>query len=191
MNSDILTDIDFAEVYDFHCRHNAPATLVLTDSSQNSVIMDEKGCITRFLSPEESSSHGLSPLTFTGIQVMAPWILSLIPQNTPYHSIDLFRALIAQGTPPRAHVTKARWADMGTPERYQSAAMEEMAAKAFEDAFGTPALYPDPPGRRRVGPGLVSPLLPPGLTHLRRPRDFSGENPWGGQGLHRHRRASL
>ena len=52
VNSDIVTDMDFREIYDFHLSNQSCATLVLTDyPSLNSVETDASGNITRFLAP--------------------------------------------------------------------------------------------------------------------------------------------
>lgn len=140
INCDILTDIDLRAVYDFHCRHNAPATLVLTDAPEfNTVSMDRNNVITGF-DAKSRRVDNLKPLTFTGIQVLDPEILDLIPDRPFVHSIDVYRHLIAAGTPPVAYVaTGSQWADIGTPERYRKAAVAETAPLAFKKAFGDSA----------------------------------------------------
>lgn len=145
VNSDILTDIDFKSVYEFHNRHAAPATLVLTDSPElNSVSIDAEERITKFYSAQEiaaSSGHILH--TFTGIQVLDPSILPLIPKGIPFSSIDLYRRLIDHNRPPRAYMALSRyWADIGTPERYTTAAGDFMAREAFQKAFGHASIAP-------------------------------------------------
>lgn len=137
VNADILTDIDFKEVFDFHCAGNAPATLVLMDAPPlNSVAVDCKGNISRFLSPSELASSPPKSYTFTGIQVVEPLILSMIPENVFYSSIDVYRHLIAEKTPPRAFIdTTRKWQDLGTPERYKTAVRSEMSTSAFQQAF--------------------------------------------------------
>ena len=46
VNADIVTTIDFRAVYDFHCKHGHPVTLVLTDDPEfNSVITDADGFV--------------------------------------------------------------------------------------------------------------------------------------------------
>ena len=141
INSDILTDIDFKSVYEFHRRNNAPATLVLTDTPPlNSVSVNNAGNISSFFSTSESGlPDRKKTYTFTGIQVLDPRILGLIPKNTFYSSIDVYRQLIARGTPPKAYMAlSSRWTDIGTPERYSNAVRDAMAPDAFQEAFGCP-----------------------------------------------------
>jgi aminoglycoside/choline kinase family phosphotransferase/dTDP-glucose pyrophosphorylase len=137
INCDILTDIDLRAVYDFHCRHKAPATLVLTDAPEfNTVSVDRNNTIIGF-DMKYNSADDPRQLTFTGIQVVDPGILDLIPDKLFVHSIDVYRHLIDAGTPPMAYVaTGNRWADIGTPERFREAAMAETAPFAFRKAFG-------------------------------------------------------
>lgn len=145
INSDILTDIDFRTVYEFHNRHNAPATLVLTDSPElNSVSVDTEERITRFYSTREIEvSPALVTYTFTGIQVLDPGTLPLIPEKTFASSIDAYRELIALNQPPRAYMALSnQWTDIGTPDRYLTAAGEFMACEAFREAFGEVPVRP-------------------------------------------------
>ena len=49
INSDIITDIEFKKVYDFHLNHTHPATLVLHDDPEfNTVVVDRNGFIEAF-----------------------------------------------------------------------------------------------------------------------------------------------
>jgi len=140
VNADILTDINFKEVFEFHFRNNALGTLVLVDAPPlNSVAVDAKGSISHFLSPSELSGTSLKSYTFTGIQVLEPRVLSLFPEKVPSSSIDIYRRLISEKSPPRAFIDNTRkWQDLGTPERYQTTVRKEMATAAFQSAFGLP-----------------------------------------------------
>jgi aminoglycoside/choline kinase family phosphotransferase/choline kinase len=135
VNSDIVTDIDLGRVYAFHATHDAPVTLVLVDDPEfNTVRVDETGAVTGFAAGAAGSAKGL---TFTGIQVIDPGVLSHIPKNTFVNSIDVYRQLIAAQSPPRAFIARGhRWRDMGTLERYRRANLEETAEAAFTRAFG-------------------------------------------------------
>ena len=133
VNSDIYTDIDFLKVYEFHCRHGAPATLVLTDDARfNTVAIDSSHHITSF-----QNQSFLGHFTFTGIQVIDPSVLALIPKAQVYSSIDAYRQLIARGTPPKAYLAhECLWKDIGAPNRYQDAVRTEKTPQAFCNAFG-------------------------------------------------------
>ncbi|MGD8661696.1 MAG: nucleotidyltransferase family protein, partial [Desulfobacterales bacterium] len=112
INADIVADIDLKTVYEVHCRHHPPATLVLCDNPVfNSVAVRQNKWITGFYNVTQSEI--MPPdnlLTFTGIQVLEPQILNYIPENTFYSSIDAFKKILAQGRQIGAIVTpKNRW----------------------------------------------------------------------------------
>jgi aminoglycoside/choline kinase family phosphotransferase/dTDP-glucose pyrophosphorylase len=139
INSDIATDIDFRKVYDFHRHHRFPATLVLTDSTQlNSVSCDSDGFITDFYSPKDSvHCHSKKKrYTFTGIQVLNKDILDYIPKGSFYSIIDAYINLMKSGGKIKAFfATKSYWKDIGTPERYREAVLDQMIPEAFFKAF--------------------------------------------------------
>jgi aminoglycoside/choline kinase family phosphotransferase/dTDP-glucose pyrophosphorylase len=151
INSDIVTDIDLKKVYDFHLNHNHPVTLVLHDDPEfNTVSVDDNGFIVDFHEQIPSRTLPSSPasgskilrskrtemLTFTGIQVLDPEVLGLIPDSVFSSSIDLYRKLILENKKVRAFISKEYfWKDIGTPERYCQAVFEKMAPVAFKRAF--------------------------------------------------------
>ena len=148
INSDIVTDINLKKVYDFHLNHKHPATLVLHDYPRfNTVSINKNGFITYFHETTPLPSHPSSgsnfyrpgetgKLTFTGIQVLDPQVLELIPDNIFSSSIDIYRELISQNKKVCAFISKKYyWKDIGSPERYIEAVFEQMAPEAFNYAF--------------------------------------------------------
>jgi aminoglycoside/choline kinase family phosphotransferase/dTDP-glucose pyrophosphorylase len=148
INSDIVTDINLKKVYDFHLNHKHPATLVLHDYPRfNTVSINKNGFITYFHETTPLPSHPSSgsnfyrpgetgKLTFTGIQVLDPQVLELIPDNIFSSSIDIYRELISQNKKVCAFISKKYyWKDIGSPERYIEAVFEQMAPEAFKYAF--------------------------------------------------------
>jgi len=148
INSDIVTDIDLKKVYDFHLNHSHPATLVLHDNPQfNTVSVNKDGFITDFhnsppLPPHPASDSNIhlpgetGKFTFTGIQILDPQILELIPDNIFSNSIDIYRKLISENKKVCAFISKRyQWKDIGTPESYNQAVFEQMAPEAFKHAF--------------------------------------------------------
>ncbi len=134
INSDIYTDIDFREVYNFHLSHPHPATLVMYDDSEfNTVCVNEHSFINGF--SKRCTLHS-ALCTFTGIQVLDPEILDLIPERVFSSSIDAFRKLMQQGKHIKAFMaTDCSWKDLGTPERYRDTAIEEIGIAAFRQAY--------------------------------------------------------
>ncbi len=137
VNADIDHAVDLAAVYAAHLAGGAAATLVLADDPEfNTVATDPTGRIRGFApSPAEAPAGAL---TFTGIQVLSPAVLDYLPAGGPGDSIAAFRAMLADGHRLAAFVTRARWQDLGSPERYRRAAREACAAAAWEAAFGRP-----------------------------------------------------
>ena len=138
INSDIFTDIDLWKVYDFHLSHNHQATLVLHDCAEfNNVLVDKNDFITGILDQGKEAKVGQTrKLAFTGIQVLDPEILGLIPDRTFSDSIGVYRKLILSGKKIKAYISKKYyWKDIGTPERYKETVFDQMAPQAFKQAF--------------------------------------------------------
>ncbi len=139
INADIVADIDLAEVYAAHCRHQPPATLVLCDDPTfNSVIVDQDQWITGFAESSAKNDRRTDPnrLTFTGIQVLDPQVLDYIPGGRPYSSIDAYKKILAKGQKLAGVVVpKCHWQDIGTPASFRQAAMDRSVPLAFEKVY--------------------------------------------------------
>lgn len=114
-NGDIFHTIDLTRVAAEHEASGAAATLVLHDCPRfNKVAVDENGLIRSF--------GGRGPgrkLAFTGIHVVDPALLEVIPSGSFYNIIDCYRYWIERGAPIRALVVSdIFWSDMGTPADY-------------------------------------------------------------------------
>ncbi len=138
INSDILTNIDIKKVYDFHMGNPYMVTLVLHDyKAFNNVSVSKNDFITGFHELEDTPHKNDSlKLAFTGIQVIDPKVVSLIPEKKFYSSIDLYKNLISKNREIKAYIVKHHsWKDIGTPEAYQEAVSQEIQEQAFEKAF--------------------------------------------------------
>ena len=133
INSDILTDIDLAQVYRFHLSHPYSATLVLIDDPRfNTVCIDEHHHINGFRRGQDSVGNAFAALTFTGIQVLDPAILKSIPKTGYANIIDVYETILSQGNHLQAFIASEHsWSDIGTPVAYRKSAFEAMAAEAF------------------------------------------------------------
>ncbi len=129
VNSDILTDLDFQNFYRFHLAHPHPVTLALfPDPAFNTVALDSHGFVRGF---GEKGDPGSARLTFTGAQALDPLILDYLPKGAFCSTIDAYRRLLADGYRIAGYRFDGTWMDMGTPERYQKAAIQTLAAQAF------------------------------------------------------------
>ena len=136
INADIVHAVDLRRVYAAHLRRPSAATLVLCEDPEfDSVWIDTRGRITGF--SEEARGRGRRRLTFTGIQVLDPVMFDYLPADGFSHSVEAFRAMLADGLPLRAFIPQnPRWRDVGTPARYRRAARDASAAEAWRRAFG-------------------------------------------------------
>lgn len=117
VNGDIVHDLDLAAAYASHCASDADVTMVLHDCPRfNNVRVDGEGRIAGFAG---AAGEGERLLAFTGVQVVSPAVLSLMPEGVFYNIIDCYTDLLKQGGIIRALVVSGHfWTDMGTPADY-------------------------------------------------------------------------
>ncbi len=112
MNGDIYHDIDLAALYQFHADTQAKVTMAVHDYPRfNSLTMD-KGKITSFSGAQNSTK------AFTGVHVVDPHVIEMIPETVFFHIIDLYSELAASGDIAAYPVDGCFWCDMGTPADY-------------------------------------------------------------------------
>lgn len=112
-NCDILLDVDYAGVMKFHKEKKNVITLIT--SLKNYTIpygvvnIDGDGRVT---SLEEKPK--LNFLVNTGVYVLNPQVLSLIPKETFFHITDLIQLCLSRGDKVGVYpVTEKAWEDMG------------------------------------------------------------------------------
>ena len=125
ISGDALTDFDLQAIVNSHRERGAQATVTLTrvpnPAEYGVVVTDDQGWITRLL---EKPGWGdiISDTVNTGLYVLSPEVLDLIPDDTPYDfSQDLFPAMLKAGAPLAGHVAEGYWCDVGTIEEYMRA----------------------------------------------------------------------
>lgn len=139
INGDIITDIDLANVYRFHMRHDHDVTMVMHDHEQfNSVAVDDENRVTRFYRAADSRPADARLLAFTGIHVIHPRVLERIPGSGAFVDIiDVYSTLLAEGRTIAACIVNGhQWQDIGTPGAYKKIAFEQMTGRALQAAFG-------------------------------------------------------
>ncbi len=138
INSDILTNINFKDVYDFHLANPFPVTLVMHDFDIfNNVTVSKDDFVLDFHATENTlHQKNTVILAFTGIQVIDPEVVPIIPENTFYSSIDLYSNLISTQRKIKAYIVRGHlWKDIGTPDAYQEEAIKALQKTAFNKAF--------------------------------------------------------
>jgi NDP-sugar pyrophosphorylase family protein len=126
INSDIISNVDLAQVYEFHKRSKTLATLVLHDyDTFNKIEIDDLGYIQDFDSTTKA-------LAFTGIQVLSPKIYDYFPEQMIFSSIEVYQ-LLGRQNQVKAFVKKnIFWSDIGTKDDYSMTSLLELAASQFQ-----------------------------------------------------------
>ncbi|MCL4544576.1 MAG: sugar phosphate nucleotidyltransferase [Chloroflexi bacterium] len=128
ISGDALTDINLTAALAYHESRRAKATLVLVRVENpleyGVVIPDEDGRVQRFL---EKPSWGevFSDTVNTGIYVLDPSVLDLIPVGVPFDfSSEVFPRLLANGDPMFGYVAEGYWCDVGSLPDYLRASFD-------------------------------------------------------------------
>ena len=142
VNGDVLTDLDVAELWDFHQRCGAEGTIALTpvdDPSRYGVVpIDDEGRVTAFV---EKPAPGTAPTNWinAGTYVLEPSVLERIPKGRKVSiERETFPAMVADGTLFALH-SDAYWVDAGTPNTYV-----EVQLDLIDGARGTDEVAVDP-----------------------------------------------
>ncbi len=120
INGDVVTDLDLAKIVDLHQWHGEMATLLVHKRAPWNNLAVREGVVTKF--------HYMGPdaLAFTGISVLDPRLIDLVPRDRPSSLVDLFETAIRRGyrlTALEANLVANPyiWEDIGTPKGYLSA----------------------------------------------------------------------
>jgi mannose-1-phosphate guanylyltransferase / phosphomannomutase len=147
LSGDLVTDFDFAKIFDYHKAKKAKLSITLT-SVENPlefgvVIANENGKIEKFL---EKPSWGevFSDTINTGIYIIEPEILNYIPKNENYDfGKDLFPYLMREGVELIAGNAEGYWRDVGNPESYRDVYEDILKGKVNLKIPGEKTIFPD------------------------------------------------
>ena len=78
------------------------------------------------------SEEELESYTFTGVQVLSRRALDFIPEGPSDLVDDLYLGLIREGYPVLGFVSKARWCECSTPERYLKKSLELLDSRGLD-----------------------------------------------------------
>ncbi len=125
---DILADVDFRALLDFHKRKGGVVTIALTeveDPTQYGIVgIDAKGRIVKF-KEKPSREEAFSKLANAGIYVCEPEILDFIPMDQKFDfAKDLFPMLLSKGLALYGSKLEGVWMDIGRPMDLWKASME-------------------------------------------------------------------
>ena len=126
MNGDILTDLDYTKLIEFHKKEEAAVTIAVHKRKVNidfGVLGLEGNKVTSYT---EKPTHDYE--VSMGINVMEPKVLEIIKEYEELDFPDLIKKLIEKGEKVAAYVTDAYWLDIGRPDDY-ALAVEEFESK--------------------------------------------------------------
>ena len=141
ISGDVLTDFDLTAAIKFHEQNKAKATMILTRVENplafGVVITGKDGKIERFL---EKPTWGevFSDTVNTGIYILEPEVLDLIPDKTEFDfSKNLFPLMLKEGMPLYGYVAQGYWADIGNLDQYRLTHQDVFAGKVEINIPGT------------------------------------------------------
>lgn len=125
ISGDAMTDFDLSRIIAVHRERQAKTTLTLkrvpNPLEYGVVITNNEGWVTSF---QEKPGWGelSSDTVNTGIYILEPEILNLIPPDTSYDfSLDLFPRMLEANMPMFGYIANGYWCDVGNIEEYMRA----------------------------------------------------------------------
>jgi len=121
MNGDLLTDLDFKKLYNYHLKNKAlitVATYKRTTKIDFGIIDIDKDndVATGF---KEKPEYEIS--VSMGVYVFNRKILNFVPTNKPFGFDDLMLTLLKKKQPIKIYPYDGYWLDIGRPEDYEKA----------------------------------------------------------------------
>lgn len=122
MNGDLLTNVNFEHLLNFHTEANAQATMAVREYEQQvpfGVVNQENGKITSIVEKPTQNYY-----VNAGIYVLNPNVLGHIPEDTFYDMPTLFCDLINRGIAPVSFPIHEYWLDIGHIHQLEQAREE-------------------------------------------------------------------
>jgi len=139
MNGDILTDLDYRRLLNFHKEKGGLATIALIQvpdpSRYGAVELDWEGRILRFVEKPERGKEP-SNLVNAGVYVLEPEVLELIPGGRRVSIETEVFPLLAEDRKLHGFECHGFWMDIGTPDDYLNANAMLLSKRAIQ---GDPA----------------------------------------------------
>ena len=121
MNGDLLTNLNFKELYDYHLKNNSLLTVSTynrTSKIDFGVIETEPGT-DKVIGFREKPEYNFE--VSMGVYMMNRKILDLIPGDKPFGFDDLMMTLLQKKQPISIYRFNGYWLDIGRPDDYEKA----------------------------------------------------------------------
>jgi len=118
-NGDVLTDVNFGKMLEFHLQNDATATMAvqIQEWQQPFGVVATNGIhITGF---EEKPN--MQALVNAGVYILNPSVISFLNHNVPIDMPTLFESLRFDKYKTIAYILHENWIDVGTPEQFEHA----------------------------------------------------------------------
>jgi len=122
MNGDVLTKVNFQQLLDFHCEHQAEATMCVREYDFQvpyGVVRVDKH---RIAAIEEKPVQSF--FVNAGIYVLEPQTLELIPKNDYFDMPSLFEKMVATQKETAVFPVREYWLDIGRMDDFERAKLE-------------------------------------------------------------------
>jgi dTDP-glucose pyrophosphorylase len=118
-NGDVLTDINYGEILDFHYRHNAEATMAVRSHEWEHPfgVVQTSGVDIIGIQEKPVARSNIN----AGIYVLSPEVLSFVPAHERYDMPFLFELLRSMNKRCVAYPMHEPWLDVGRPDDYAAA----------------------------------------------------------------------
>lgn len=118
LNSDVICDFPFKQLYEFHKNHGKEGTIVVTKVEEPSkygvVLYDETGCIQNFIEkPQEFVSNKIN----AGLYILNPSVISRIEPKPTSIEKEIFPSM-SQENQLYAMDLNGFWMDVGQPKDF-------------------------------------------------------------------------
>jgi NDP-sugar pyrophosphorylase family protein len=116
-NVDVITNIDLHRMLEFHQKHQALATVAMQKrKTSRYLLFDAEG---RLCGKSPRPDPGFQSLGFSGIHVISPRLVSMMPSEEVFSIIMCYVDLAARGEKILAFpADEYSWKDMGRPENF-------------------------------------------------------------------------
>jgi NDP-mannose synthase len=132
MNGDLLTDLDFKKMIEFHRANKADVTVGIYRREVNIdfgvIKTDQDDRLTDYIE-KPSIQYQVS----MGVYVLEPIVLEFIPRNTRFDFPDLIKALLLENKRVCGYLHSGYWLDIGRTEDYLRAQNELCQIKSYYD----------------------------------------------------------
>lgn len=119
-NGDVLTSINFEELLSFHANKNSPATMCVREYEHiipYGVVETDNNDTIRSLSEKPKIKFNIN----TGVYILSPKSIKIIPKEEFYDLPTLFTSLIESNISPYYYQLSDYWIDIGKVEEFERA----------------------------------------------------------------------